>query len=57
MEFGSQQFSAVMFMIASVVFLLTGFLGDSGADPAFWILGLVFASLALNTWSSSKHPT
>ncbi len=55
MEFGSQQMSAVMFMIASGVFLLTGVLGDSGADTAFWILGIVFALLALNTWSSSRH--
>ena len=57
MEFGSRQISAVMFMIASVVFCLTGLLGDSGTATAFWILGLVFAALALNTWTSSHHTT
>ncbi len=57
MEFGSRQISAVMFMIASAVFLLTGLLGDSGAGTSFFVLGLVFAALALNTWSSSHHTT
>ncbi|MFW2382999.1 MAG: hypothetical protein ACN4GZ_14695 [Acidimicrobiales bacterium] len=57
MEFGSQRLSAAMYMIASAVFLLTGVLGNSGAGTAFLVLGLVFAALALNTWSSSEHPT
>jgi hypothetical protein len=57
MQFGSQRLSAAMYMVASAVFLLTALLGSSGAGAAFLVLGLVFAALARNTWSSSEHTT
>ncbi len=53
-EPGPQRISAVMFMVAGVVFLLTALLGDAGADTAFLVLALVFVVLSLNSWRASR---
>lgn len=50
----SQLISAIMFMVAAVVFLLTALLGDAGGDAAFFVLAMVFVVLALNTWQSTR---
>ena len=51
MDNRSKQISTVTYMVASVVFFLTGFLGDTSGGPAFVVLGIAFFVLALNTWS------
>ena len=50
----TQRVSAVMFMIAAVVFLLTAALGEAGGETVFFVLGLVMVVLSLNAWRSSR---
>lgn len=53
-DFGSQRLSAIMFMVAAAVFLLTSLFGDAGGEVNFLILAVVFVVLSVNTWQSSR---
>ena len=50
----TQRISAVMFMIAGVVFLLTAALGEAGGETVFLVLGLAMVVLSLNAWRISR---
>jgi hypothetical protein len=56
-EMGSRRRAAVMYLIASALFLIAGIAGLVGGTKttaAFIVLSVAFAILALNAWTSTK---
>lgn len=48
------QVTAILYLVAALVFLLTSLLGDV-AEPAFLVLAMAFVVLAGNEWRSVRR--